>query len=190
MSSKGRTMGWMFGDGRLDRRLDRLTEQLSVIPVANLPQTLTNWAELKAGYRFVNNPHVSHEGIIEVERRATVERMAAVSGEIILAVQDSTAFNFAHRAALAGLGVLDDNHTPGFFAHTTLAVSEQGGPLGVMEQQVWSRPPKHNRVRNAHQAQPITEKESFKWLAGLSQGSSGSPRIAYWASVRGWPGAC
>jgi beta-xylosidase len=76
MSSKGRTMGWMFGNSRLDRRLDHLTEQLSVIPVANLPQTLTNWAELKAGYRFVNNPYVSHEGIIEVERRATVERMA------------------------------------------------------------------------------------------------------------------
>jgi hypothetical protein len=27
-------------------------------------------------------------------------------------------------------------------------------------------------VRNAHQAKPITEKESFKWLAGLPQGVS------------------
>ena len=160
-------MSSMFGDSRLDRRLDHLTEQLSVIPMANLPQTLTNWAELKAGYRFVNNPNVSHERIIEVERRATVQRAAAVPGEVILAVQDTTAFNFADRAALDGLGVLDDNHTPGFFAHTTLAVSEQGVPLGLLEQQVWSRPPHPNRVRNAHQAKPITEKESFKWLAGL-----------------------
>ncbi len=169
MSRKGITMSSMFGDRRLDRRLDVLTEQLSVIPVANLPQTLTNWAELKAGYRFVNNPNVSHDGIIEIERRATVARVAAVPGEILLAVQDTTAFNFGHRAAVEGLGVLEDNHTPGFFAHTTLAVSEQGVPLGLMEQQVWSRPPHPTRVRNAHQTKPITEKESFKWLAGLPQ---------------------
>jgi hypothetical protein len=63
--------------------------------------------------------------------------------------------------------VLDDNRTPGFFAHSTLAVSEQGVPLGLLGQQVWSRPPNHNRVKNAHQTQPITEKESFKWLASL-----------------------
>jgi hypothetical protein len=169
MSSEGQTMSSMFGDSRLDRRLDHLTEQLSAIPMANLPQTLTKWAELKAGYRFVNNPNVSHAGIIEVERRATVQRAAAISGEVILAVQDTTAFNFADRAALEGLGVLDDNHTPGFFAHTTLAVSEQGVPLGLLEQQVWSRSPNPHRVRNAHQAKPITEKESFKWLAGLPQ---------------------
>lgn len=163
-------MSSLFGDSRLDRRLEQLTDQLSVIPVANLPQTLTSWAALKAGYRFVNNPNVSHQGIVESERRATLQRMAAVSGEVILAVQDTTAFNFAGRAGLDGLGVLDDNHTPGFFAHTTLAVSEQGVPLGLLGQQVWSRPPNPHRVRNAHQAKAITEKESFKWLVGLPHG--------------------
>lgn len=160
-------MSAVFGDRRLDRRLEQLTEQLSAVPVANLSQPLTNWAELKAGYRFVNNPNVSHEQIVEIERQATLQRVAAEKSEFILAVQDTTAFNFATRTAVTGLGVLDDNETPGFFAHTTLAVSDQGVPLGLLAQQVWSRPPNHNRVRNAHQAKPITAKESFKWLAGL-----------------------
>ncbi len=156
-----------FGDLRLDKRLDRLTEQLSAIPTSNLPQALTNWASLKGGYRFVNNENVTHAGIIELERQATAQRVEADSGEMVLAVQDTTAFNFADRAALAGIGVLEDNRTPGFFAHSTLAVSEQGVPLGLLGQQVWSRPPNRNHVTNAHQTKPITDKESFKWLASL-----------------------
>lgn len=53
---------------------------------------------------------------------------------MILAVQDSTEFNFAGRPALSGLGVLSDNQTAGFMAHTTLAVGVDGVPLGVLEQ--------------------------------------------------------
>jgi hypothetical protein len=135
-------MNSMFGDVRLDKRLERLTEQLSIIPMVRLPQALTDWSSLKAGYRFVNNESVTHAGIIELERQATGQRAAAAGGDVILAVQDTTTFNFANRAALSGLGVLDDNKTPGFFAHTTLAVSEQGVPLGILAQQVWSRAPK------------------------------------------------
>ncbi|MCD4831502.1 MAG: IS4 family transposase [Anaerohalosphaeraceae bacterium] len=146
-----------------------MAEQLSAIPVATLPQALTDWSSLKAGYRFVNNKKVTHEGIIEIEQQATVQRVEADGSEIILAVQDTTSFNFANRAALSGLGVLEDNRTPGFFAHTTLAVSEQGVPLGVLGQQVWSRPQNLNRTKDAHKAKPISEKESFKWLAGLRQ---------------------
>jgi hypothetical protein len=170
-------MASQFGDQRLDKRLERLTEELSAIPASNLPQALTNWASLKGGYRFVNNEKVTHEGIIELERQATGHRVEADRGVMVLAVQDTTAFNFANRAALKGLGVLDDNQTPGFFAHSTLAVSEQGVPLGLLGQQVWSRPPNDNRVRNAHQSKPITDKESFKWLASLPHLSRLAKRI-------------
>jgi hypothetical protein len=159
----------VFGNRRLDKRLDRITENLSAVPVATLPRALKDWASLKAGYRFVNNPNVTPAGIIETERQATLQRLEAEAGEVVLAVQDTTAFNFANRAALSGLGVLEDNKTPGFFAHTTLAVSEQGVPLGILGQQVWSRPQNLNRDKEAHKAKPITEKESFKWLQGLHQ---------------------
>ena len=114
----------------------------------------------------MNNEKVTHAGIIGLERAATQQRIAAAEGPAILAVQDTTEFNFSGRAALSGLGVLSDNRTPGFLAHTTLGVSVEGVPLGVMDQQVWSRPLATEK-RN-HQALPITEKESFKWLQGLS----------------------
>lgn len=154
-----------------------MTEQLSAIPAANLPQALTDWASLKGGYRFLNNKHVTHAGIIEVERQATRQRVEAAPGELVLAVQDTSSFNFGGRPGLSGLGVLDDNRTPGFFTHTTLAVSEQGVPLGLLGQQVWSRAHNPKRKTRDHQSKPITEKESFKWLASLRQLPDLSKRV-------------
>lgn len=160
-------MASVFGDMRLDKRLDQLTEALSAIPVANLPQALCKASSLKAGYRFMSNERVTHSGIIEIERQQTLQRIAADGGTILLAVQDTTSFNFAKRAGLEGAGVLEDNRTPGFFAHSTLAVSDRGVPLGILAQQVWSRPQNLERDKEAHKHKPITEKESFKWLQGL-----------------------
>ncbi len=160
-------MNTMFGDRRLDARLEQLTDQLSTMPTGKLTQCLFDWANLKAAYRFVNNPKVSHEGIIQIEQQATLKRLEWDVGEIVLAVQDTTSFNFSGRPALSGLGVLENNVTPGFFAHTTLAVSEEGIPMGVLEQEVWSRPQNLGPDKEAHKARPITEKESYKWLQGL-----------------------
>lgn len=134
---------------------------------ANLSKTITDWANLKAGYRFVNNKKVTHERLIKIEQEKTWQRVEQTGESVLLAVQDTTSFNFAGRNTLTGLGVLEDNKTLGFFAHTTLAVSEDGVPVGVLDQQVWSRPQNAHRDKAAHKLRPITEKESFKWLQGL-----------------------
>jgi hypothetical protein len=54
-------------------------------------------------------------------------------------------------------------------AHTTLAVSETGIPLGVLEQQVWVRPEAKRPDR--HQ-RAFDDKESYKWVAGLPDAST------------------
>jgi hypothetical protein len=64
--------------------------------------------------------------------------------------------------------VLSDNQTRGFLAHTTLAVSVNGVPLGLLDQQVWTRAHNPKPKDNAHQQLPIEAKESVKWLKGLS----------------------
>lgn len=104
---------------------------------------------------------------MEIERETCHQRLANLGERAFLVVQDSTSFNFAHHPQTTGLGVLDDNRSPGFFAHSSLAVSLEGVPLGILDQQVWQRSVSQGRKVNAHQALPITEKESFKWLKGL-----------------------
>lgn len=107
--------------------------------------------------------------MIEIEREATLNRLREERSGVILAVEDTTSFNFNHHPATTGLGVIEDNRTAGFYAHTTLAVSEAGVPLGLFAQQVWRRDKSAPKVPDAHKKLPITQKESMKWLNGLYQ---------------------
>jgi hypothetical protein len=115
--------------------------------------------------------------MIDKEREATYQRLHSQGEELVLAVQDTTTFNFGRHEHTQGLGVLEDNKTLGFFAHTTLAVSTKGVPIGLLDQQVWSRPhnPHSRRKENGHRAFPITEKESMKWLKGLRESVEAQP---------------
>lgn len=105
--------------------------------------------------------------MIELEREATLKRLKQAESEVILAVEDTTSFNFTHHPATTGLGVIENNRSTGFYAHTTLAVSETGVPLGLFSQEVWRRDKSAPKVPDAHKKLPITQKESMKWLTGL-----------------------
>lgn len=96
-----------------------------------------------------------------------LERLEAEKPSYVLAVQDTTSFNFAHHPATKGLGMINEKEEAGFFAHTTLAVSLEGVPLGLFAQEVWTRKAKKRLGKNAHQQVSITEKESRKWLNAL-----------------------
>jgi hypothetical protein len=106
--------------------------------------------------------------MIDIERQATLDRLDCESHSLVLAIEDTTSFNFSHHPATRDLGVIEDNRTAGFFAHTTLAVSAEGVPLGLFDQRVWRRE-KGAKAPDSHKKVPITEKESMKWLHGMYQ---------------------
>ena len=58
-----------FGTAELGdlRRTDRLVRMATVIaenPSASLPESMRNWADTLAAYRFLDNPNISHEQIM------------------------------------------------------------------------------------------------------------------------------
>jgi hypothetical protein len=108
---------------------------------------------------------VSHEGIISGQREATLERLK--DAERVLLIQDTTSFNFHHHPATKGLGPLENEYTNGFLAHTTLAVSSGGVPVGVVDQQVWVRSREDKGKRQQRHERDFIEKESYKWVKGL-----------------------
>lgn len=112
---------------------------------------------------FWGNEKVSHAAIMEVQRAETLKRLAGLRR--VLLVQDTTSFNFTHHPATTGLGRLENEHCQGFLAHSTLAVSEAGVPLGLLAQKVWARGAE--RVRDQRHTRPFAEKESYKWVQGL-----------------------
>lgn len=114
---------------------------------------------------FWGNKRVSHEAIIEAQSAETLLRLR--EEDKVLLVQDTTSFNFSHHPATVGLGPLENKHCRGFLAHSTLAVSRVGVPLGLLEQQVWVRRDEETGKRHQRHQRPFEEKESYKWVKGL-----------------------
>ena len=114
---------------------------------------------------FWGNDRVSHAAIIQTQRAGTRARM---QGEArVLLVQDTTSLDFSGHTGTDGLGPLGNGQGRGFFAHSTLAVSEVGVPLGLLVQQVWVRSAEDTGKRATRHERPFAEKESSKWVNGL-----------------------
>ncbi len=117
---------------------------------------------------------MTHAAIIETQRAATVARMA---GEhVVLAIQDTTSLDFSGHPGTDGLGPLENRHSRGLFAHSTLAVSAVGVPLGLLAQQVWERADAEVGKRATRHERPWVEKESYKWVKGLPPSSGEGPQ--------------
>lgn len=154
-----------LGDVRLTRRLQRLVIQLAQQPPASIPQACGHWKDTKAAYRFFANPKVSHAAILGGHRPAVLERIAGE--DVVLAVQDTTSLDYTHHPQTRNLGPLEHSAHQGLFVHSSLAISAAGVPLGLLDQQVWTRDPATRGKSQDRKTRPIAEKESFKWLQGL-----------------------
>jgi len=154
-----------FGDARRTQRLIQLAEQRGAAPNASIPQACGDVAATKAAYRFYDNDAVTEEAILGSHQKATWERMAQES--VVLAVQDTTELDYTHHQQTKGLGMLHDTKHHGFIVHTTLAVTPSRVPMGIIDQQVWTRPKEEAGKKHTRKQRHISEKESQKWLTSL-----------------------
>ena len=150
-------------DARLTARALRLASDLAAHPALSLSSLyVSDWAGLKAAYRFFDNPKVTPAKLLEPHQAATWERGA--SEGLVLIAQDTTSFNFTHHAATTGLGPIGSGTEQGFLLHSALALTTAGVPLGLVAQIVWARDPE-TRGKSARRKQlPIEAKESYRWL--------------------------
>jgi hypothetical protein len=87
-------------------------------------------------YRFFDNAKVVPERILERHIEATYRRMS--EEPVVLAVQDTTFFNWEHHPVTQGLGPISDRGR-GMVSHGTLAVTPERLVLGVLAQHSWIR---------------------------------------------------
>jgi len=116
---------------------------------------------------FFDNKRVEQAEIVAGQRAACVARIKEQKAERVLLVQDSSSYDFSHHAATTGMGPLENGYMSGFWTHNTLAVSTEGVPLGVWDQQVWVRDAAQTGKRQQRHERPFEEKESYKWVQGL-----------------------
>lgn len=89
----------------------------------------------------------------------TRERANASESEYLIAAQDTTYYNYSGHRQMSGLGVIQGN-VRGLMQHNVLLVEESGLPLGLLNQQYWTRQGAMDWPENC--------KESQKWFKGLA----------------------
>ena len=154
-----------LGDQRLNQRLIQMAQQRGQAPHASIAQSSQDMAGTRAAYRFYDNEKVSMEAILAPHREATVRRMRGQ--RVVLAVQDTTQIDLTDHPHTEGVGYLQDLEHSGFLLHSTLMVTPTRQPLGLIQEQVWTRDPQDFGKREKRHELPTARKESQKWLTSL-----------------------
>jgi len=159
-----------LGDKRRTKRLMKIVSVLSEKPEASVPQASGTWSQAKATYNFWDSPYIKPSMIRQGHLDATVERI--IKHSIVLAIQDTTELNYTSHKALSGTGYLDNKYAKGLKVHSVLTASTQGIPLGIIEQQVWSRIEEELGKAAQRKQKPTAQKESQRWLHALKKTDS------------------
>jgi hypothetical protein len=154
-----------LGDSRRTARLVEMGRTLGAQPSASLPQACPDRAALAGTYRFFENEAINPESILQSHVLAAIERC---QGEkIVLGVQDTTYIDWTKHPATSGLGPLATEHQQGLVVHSTLLITPERIPIGVLQQQVWSREAETYAKKADQHHRPIEQKESQKWLKSV-----------------------
>lgn len=102
-----------LGDKRRTTRLVKMANGMVDAPEKSLPGQFTQWACLKAAYRFFDTPQVTLDGICTPHWKQTRD---AKPGRYLL-ISDTTEMDFTGHIATEGLGMLGNGKGRGFQLH-------------------------------------------------------------------------
>jgi hypothetical protein len=173
-----------FKDARLGRRSCDLLRQMSDGMGGTIPFACQDWSNTKAAYRFFSNPRVEEGDILQGHFAATRRRYDESDGPILL-LQDTTEFTYQRRDPHAvGFtksvnsgrdkeGRLRHHAVCGILMHSSLAITEEGLPLGLSAVKFWNRDKFKGTAQLKRKVNPtrvpIEGKESIRWLDNLRQ---------------------
>jgi hypothetical protein len=134
-------------------------------------QFSSDYAEQKAGYRFLANERTTEKAIIEsMGKRCSL----AAKGKVVLSIQDTTEINlYNHKGRIRqdkSIGVTNASRNGlGFMAHPSLVVDAYSSfPYGFCHTYFYSRElerePAEKRDKHKYKKLGMEEKESNKWL--------------------------
>lgn len=165
-----------FGDARLNKRFISIAKQLASKFGCNIASSFSQWKDIKATYRFFANKKVTMDSILAPHIQETIDRIGSQSRVLLL--QDTTYFNFSGRKKTDGLDKTQrsklSTESEGLMLHNTLAVSESGIPLGLLDQYFIDRKSLQGenfkeKRKTQHWKNCVKLKESMRWINGLKK---------------------
>lgn len=144
----------------------------------SINQSCHTWKDAKGAYRLFSNDKCVVDEIYDSHHRETGARIKG--HKVIFAIQDTTYLDFdSHKTQ--GLGSVSKAykiHKMGLIVHSTLAVTMNGLPLGLLSQQCWSRPLREEttpeKSKRIYKTSKVN-KESYKWITALKESLKNVP---------------
>jgi hypothetical protein len=165
-----------LGDARRTRRLVELVDCMCRRPGGTLPTKLNRPADLRAFYRLMNRPEVTHAEIMASHTEYTRHCIADVgAGVVVLNLHDATELDYTTKTQLAQqMGQIGQGTNRGYICHNSLAVrADTGAVLGLTSQILHRRAtvPKGETVKACRQR---LDRESRLWVQA-AQASGPAP---------------
>jgi len=134
-------------------------------------------ANAKAVYRMLGNEKCDKESILASHREAVAQRSEEI--EVLLAVQDTMAVNYAGHRKTEGLGY-NCEQTLGINVHSCLLLTTSGIPVGLLAQSVITREEAADKhlTKEEKRKRPIEEKESYRWIETMDIAVANAPKTA------------
>jgi hypothetical protein len=157
-------------DDRLKQRLYTVAQDFYRCPQGNIPQACGGSRARAVGtYRLFQNEKVTMNVILDAHTEATIERIKQYP--VVLAPQDTTTLDYTTHPMTKDLGPVShvNDKSIGLLLHDTLAFTEDGTPLGIVDAQCWARDPEDKGKKYRRKELPIEQKESVKWLRSFQK---------------------
>jgi hypothetical protein len=156
--------GAKLPDTRLNRRLEMLVEAAALDPSASLPKMVGNESEREGAYRFLSNPRVEFDAVLQPHLDRSTGR--AVAAGCVLAVHDTSTFKFEGSRGRE-LGFINTG-ARGFFLHATIAVENDEGRrcLGLLKATTLVRETTRKTAKKAlsgAECAALEDRESRRW---------------------------
>lgn len=167
-----------LGDRRRTHCLVRLADVLCRHPGGTLPDKLNRPADLRAFYRLMNRPEVTHEAILRPHAAHTRECIAALGTGVVLLLHDATELDYTAKATVSQhLSQIGDGSHRGYICHNSLAVrADTGAVLGLTSQILHRRAsvPERETVKDKRQR---LDRESRLWVQGAQASGPAPPGV-------------
>ena len=157
-------------DRRLRERAIRIGEAATERPGAAMTAAFDDWRDTRTAYNFVANRRISFGMLMDTATTAVGRGLQQLpEGTTVLNVQDTTEINLSHLQSMTGLGEIGNPKNRGLFLHPSLAISNDGVPIGLLSAQVWDRPPaEHGKAKDRKEVS-FEEKESLRWWTAIQE---------------------
>lgn len=162
-----------LGNKLRTERYERIVEALAERPDASVPEACESEAEREGYYRFMRNPSIDYESLMEPHHEATAERAEKL--ETVLCIHDTTPCAFPlHDDMRDDLAEMSANRQ-GFQWHTSMVCSADGtrAPLGLIATQPFVHlsdlPDDDSRQFWKERGGIYEHNEKWRWMDGVEE---------------------